>query len=257
MSVELSSPERQQQILRYIERQQRVTVNQIVSQFDVSLATARRDLEALAGQGKVQRVHGGAIATRQALPEAPVLQRAAERSTVKARIGQAAADLINTGDTIFLGSGTTVLQAARYLRGKRNLTIITNSLLVLNELSDVADVTVIGLGGMLRPSEMSLLGHITELALNELRADKVIIGIHAIDVERGLTSDYLPEAVTDRAILKIGREVIVAADHTKCGAISTALVAPVSAIQTLVTDTDTPAEFLAALRAQGVRVLAV
>ncbi len=257
MSFELSSPERQQQILRYIEQRQRVTVNQIVSQFDVSLATARRDLEALAGQGKVQRVHGGAIATRQALPEAPVLQRSAERSTVKARIGQAAADLINTGDTIFLGSGTTVLQAARYLRGKRNLTIITNSLLVLNELSDVADVTVIGLGGMLRQSEMSLLGHITELALNELRADKVIIGIHAIDVERGLTSDYLPEAVTDRAILKIGREVIVAADHTKCGAISTALVAPVSAIQTLVTDTDTPAEFLAALRAQGVRVLAV
>ena len=146
------------------------------------------------------------------------MQRTAEQTSEKVRIGQAAADLIADGETVFLSSGTTVLEVARQLRGKRNLTVITNSLLVLNELADVPDITVICLGGMLRHSEMSLIGHITELALSELRADKVIIGIRAIDPENGLTSGYLPETMTDRAILKIGREVIVVADHTKCGA---------------------------------------
>ena len=257
MAVELSSVERQQHLLRYIEQQRRVTVNQIVEQFDISLATARRDLETLADQGKVQRVHGGAIAVRQAPPEPPVLQRTSEQASEKVRIGQAAADLIHDGDTVFLGSGTTVLEVARQLRGKRGLTLITNSLLVLNELADAEDMTVIGLGGMLRHSEMSLIGHITELGLSELHADKVILGIRAVDPERGLSNDYLPETITDRTILKIAREVIVVADHTKCGAVATAFVAPITSVHTLITDTQTPAEFVAALKAQGVRVLTV
>jgi DeoR family transcriptional regulator, aga operon transcriptional repressor len=257
MTVDISAPERQQRLLRYIEQQQRITVNQIVAQFDVSLATARRDLEILADQGKVQRVHGGAIAMRQASPEPPILQRAAEQTSEKVRIGQAAADLIHAGETVFLSSGTTVLEVARQLRDKRGLTVITNSLLVVNELADVSDITVICLGGMLRHSEMSLIGHITELALSELRAEKVIIGIRAIDPENGLTSGYLPETMTDRAILKIGREVIVVADHTKCGTSATAFVAPITAVHRLITDTGTSQDFVTALQAQGVNVMVV
>lgn len=257
MSIDLSAPERQQRLLRTIEQQQRITVNQIVTQFEVSLATARRDLETLADQGKVQRVHGGAIAVRQAPPEPPILQRAAEQASEKVRIGQAAADLIRDGETVFLSSGTTVLEVARQLRHKRNLTIITNSVLVVNELADATGLTVISLGGILRHSELSLIGHITELALSELRADKVILGIRAIDPVNGLTSGYLPETMTDRAILKIGREVIVVADHTKCGASAIAFVAPITAVHTLITDTATPDDFVAAVRAQGVAVRVV
>ena len=257
MSIEISAPERQQRLLRFIEQQQRITVNQIVERFDVSLATARRDLETLADQGKVQRVHGGAIAVRQAPPEPPVLQRTAEQTSEKVRIGQAAADLIADGETVFLSTGTTVLEVARRLRGKRNLTVITNSLLVMNELADARDIAIICFGGMLRHSEMSLLGHITELTLSELRADKVILGIRAIDAEHGLTSAYLPETMTDRTILKIGREVIVVADHTKCAVVSTAVVAPITAVHTLITDTGTPLDFITAVSAQGVTVMAV
>jgi DeoR/GlpR family transcriptional regulator of sugar metabolism len=257
MAIDLPALERQQRLLHYIEQQRRITVNQIVERFDVSLATARRDLEALADQGKVQRVHGGAIAVRQAPPEPPVLQRAAEQSSEKARIAEAAVYLISDGDTVFLSSGTTVLEVARRLRGKRNLTVITNSLLVVNELADAHEVTLICLGGLLRHSEMSLLGHITELALSELRADKVFLGIRAIDAAQGLTSAYLPEAMTDRAILKIAREVIVVADHTKCAAVSTAVVAPITSIHTLITDIGTSPEFIQAVQAQGVRVMVV
>ncbi len=257
MPIEISAPERQQRLLRFIERQQRITVNQIVAQFDVSLATARRDLETLADQGKVQRVHGGAIAVHQAPPEPPVLQRASEQSSEKVRIGQAAADLIHDGETVFLSSGTTVLEVARQLQGKRSVTVITNSLLVVNELANVHDITVISLGGILCHTEMSLIGHITELALSELRADKVILGIRAIDPVNGLTSGYVPETMTDRAILKIGREVIVVADHTKCGASATALVAPITSVHTFITDTGTPEDFIAAVQAQGVNVMVV
>ena len=253
----ISSLERQEHLLRFVERQQRVTVAQVCEQFSVSMATARRDLEALAERGAVQRVHGGAIAVRRAPPEPPVLQRAVEQAREKERIGQAAANLVADGETIFLGSGTTVLEVARNLRDRRNLTAITNSLSVINVLADAPGITVVGLGGILRRSELSLIGHITEQAMAEVHADKVILGIRALDPVRGLTNDYLLETMTDRMILSIGREVIVVADHTKCGLVSTVFVAPVTAIHTLVTDSETSPGFIQALTAQGIRVLAV
>lgn len=253
----LSSLERQEQLRRFIEERQRVSVAQICQQFAISMATARRDLEALAERGEVQRVHGGAIAVRRAPPELPVLQRQADQAEEKRRIGQAAAALIADGETVFLGSGTTVLEVARHLRDRCDLTVISNSLPVINLLADAPGITVIGLGGILRRSELSLIGHITEKALAEVRADKVILGIRAIDAEHGLTNDYLPETMTDRAILNIGREIIVVADHTKCGRVSAAFVAPLSAIHTLVTDAQAPPDFVAALMSRGIRVLTV
>ena len=94
-------------------------------------------------------------------------------------IGRATAELISDRETVFLGSGTTVLEVARNIRNHKNLTVITNSLPVLNVLTGIKDITVISLGGMLRDSELSYIGHITEQALTEVRADKVIWG-HAV-----------------------------------------------------------------------------
>jgi DeoR family transcriptional regulator of aga operon len=251
----ISSFERQEQLRRFVEQQQRVTVAQVCEQFSVSLATARRDLEALAERGAVQRVHGGAIALRRASPEPPVLERETAQAAEKKRIGRVAAGLVADGETVFLGSGTTVLEVARNLGDCHNLTVITNSLAVTNALADARGITVVGLGGILRRSELSLIGHIAEQALSEIHADKVFMGIRALDPVRGLTNDYLPETMTDRAILRVGREVIIVADHTKCGLVSTAYVAPMTAIHTLVTDTGTSPVFIQSLTAQGIRVL--
>lgn len=254
-SGSLSNIERQQRLLRYIEEQQRVGIAEIRDRFAVSEVTARRDLEALESQGLIQRVHGGALALRRAPPELPALDRAHEQADEKRRIGAAAAALIHDGETIFLSSGTTTLEVARHLRERMELTVITNSLPVLNLLAGAPEITLIALGGMLRRSEMSLIGHVTELALAELRADKVIFGIRAIDLEHGLTNDYLPETMTDRTILRIARTVIVVADHTKCERTSAAYVAPITAMQTLVTDDAAPPAFVAALRERGVQVV--
>jgi DeoR/GlpR family transcriptional regulator of sugar metabolism len=253
----LSSLERQEQLRQFVEQQQRVTVNQICQQFEVSPATARRDLEALAERGEIERFHGGAKALRQAPPEAPALQRGVEQADEKRRIGRAAAELVQDGETVFLGSGTTVLEVARNLRGHRNLTVITNSLLVINALADVPDMTVVGLGGILRPSEMSMIGHLTEQALAEVNAHKIIMGIRALDAKHGLSNDYLPETMTDRAILSRSGEIILVADHTKCDRVSTAYVAPLETIDTLVTDSGVSAEFITDLTEKDIRVIAV
>lgn len=251
----ISNSERQEQIVSFIEQQGRIAVTQVSDQFSVSSATARRDLEALAERGRVQRVHGGAIAIRKAPPEAPVLQRASEQAEEKRRIGKLAASRVAEDETVFLGSGTTVLEAARHLRDRRNLAVITNSLLVINALADRVDLTLVSLGGIFRPSEMSFIGHVAEQALSEVRADKVILGIRAVDVTQGLTNDYLPETMTDRAILRCGREVVILADHTKCGRVAAAFVAPLTAAQTFITGAEVSPEFAAALSAQGLRVL--
>ncbi len=251
----ISGYERQNQIVELIARSQRITVAEICSTFEVSEATARRDLETLAAQGKVQRVHGGAILSQEAPPELPMLQRQDEQADEKLHIGAAAAALVRDGETIFLGSGTTVLEVARALRGRRGLTVMTNSLLVVNALAGLQEVTLLCLGGMLRQTELSFIGHITEQALAEVHADKVILGTRAISLEQGLTNDYLPETLTDRAILKAGGEVIVVADHSKFGRVSAALLAPIESVQVIVTDAGAPPDFLSGVEVHGIKVV--
>jgi len=255
MSDFTPTPERQKQILALLTRQRRLSVTEIVAQFAISEATARRDLETLASQGKAERVHGGVIAVEQAPPELPILERESEQADEKTRIGLSAANLVADKETVFLGSGTTVLEVARNLRNRKNLTVITNSLPVLNALAGAEGLTVICLGGMLRNSEMSFIGHITEQALSEVRADKVILGTRGLSLEHGLTNDYLQETLTDRAILKIGREVILVADHTKVNRVATALLAPLDSMQTFVTDSKADKKFIAALKKQGIQVI--
>lgn len=261
----LSTLERHRQIAQFVHSQERVSVQEICVRFAISLATARRDLDILAEQGKVQRVHGGAISphvqananTNGRTEPSPSLLRAAEQADEKARIGAAAAALVQDGETVFLSSGTTVLEVALRLRNRRRLNVITNSLPVLNVLNDAPDVTVVSLGGLFNRVEMSLIGHITQQSLSEVRADKVFIGISAVDLRHGLTNTDLQETLTDRAILKIGREVVLLADHTKCGRAAAAFVAPLSAVQTLITDDATPQKFVDGVRAVGIRTLLV
>ncbi len=253
----ISGIERQNQILQWIARQRRVTVSSICERYSVSEATARRDLELLASQGKIQRVHGGAIAINQAPPEEPIFQRQDDQLHYKQQIGREAARLVTDGETIILGSGTTVLEVARNLCDHHNLTVITNSLPVINTLAPVQGITLVSLGGLLRPSELSFIGHITEQSLAEVRADKVFIGVRAISLEQGLTNDYLPETMTDRAILKAGREVIVVADHTKFGRVSTAFLAALDSIHTIITDEQAPSDFTSVVSTRNIRLIKV
>lgn len=251
----MSSPERLNRILQIIEEKKHITVEAICEEFNVSQATARRDLDLLNDQAAVRRVHGGAIAIQKSQPESPLFQRMEIQTENKKKIGIAAAALINKGDTVFLGSGTTVYEVARNIKACEELTVITNSLLVINELISCPGITLVALGGIVRHSEHSMIGNIAEGALSGLYADVVIIGIHGIDLEQGLTNHYLPEAVTDRKILQAGKRIFIVADHTKCGVISVSKVAPISAIDTFITDEEVLPEFVEGLKTLGVKVV--
>jgi DeoR/GlpR family transcriptional regulator of sugar metabolism len=247
--------ERHRLILDAIEADGRVTVSGLSRKLDVSEVTVRRDLQDLASRGLLQRSHGGAVLPNAASPEPPVLQRITETQAYKAQIGRAAADLIPDGSSVFIGSGTTTAQVARHLAGRKSLTVITNALNVAIELAMAEGVTVVMTGGVMRKSELSLIGHLTELALREVRVDRAVVGMQAISLDNGMTNDHWPEVMTDRAVIQMAPELIVVADHTKFGQVASALIAPVERISTLVTDSLTDLATLERFRRLGVRVI--
>jgi DeoR/GlpR family transcriptional regulator of sugar metabolism len=251
----LLKTERHDQIKTLIDDQGRVTVPELSSLFCVSEATIRRDLEELNGSGRVRRTHGGAVRASKAPQELPMMQRVAENPTEKEQIGRTAVRLIKNGETIFLGSGSTVIEVARNLPGDIQLTVITNSLAVVNQLTSHPGIELIVIGGMLRPSELSMVGHVAEQAVREFRADRVFLGMYAIDVQRGFTNDFPPEILTDRAILNISPQVVVLADHSKFNRVSSMLVAPVTAAEIIITDQGTPDSTVDQLKELGVQVI--
>jgi len=125
----------------------------------------------------------------------------------------------------------------------------------VNTLASRDDICLIVLGGLFRHSENSMYGHLVEQALNEIHPDKVIFGIRAIDLDYGLSNDFIPEISTDRKILSTAKEVIIVADHTKFNRISTAQVCSFSSVHKIITDQKTPREMIAALVERGIEVI--
>jgi DeoR family transcriptional regulator of aga operon len=246
--------DRQDGIQAYINAQGRATVNELCASFAASESTIRRDLDELASKGHIKRVHGGARTLSSPAPEAPVYSRAKAQREAKQAIGKSAAALVSNGETVFLGSGSTVLAVARNLVD-REITVITNSIPVCNVLSESPKVEMIIAGGFLRKEELSLVGHTVERMLSDLRGDKVIMGIQGIHLEQGLTNTHLPEAIIDRAIVGFTSHLIVVADHTKFGKINSSFVADLSAVHTVVTDSGTPPEVVHALLEKGIEVV--
>lgn len=249
--------ERLQQIEHLIKERQHIRVAELSETLGVSEPTIRRDLQKLETMGRVRREHGGAMALEESAPELPILLRGVECAEEKRRIGQAAARQIKDGETIFLGSGTTTLEVARNLDDKKNLTVITNALTIATQLANNPHINVIITGGVLRHSELSMIGHIVEQTLKELHADKAIISMRALNMSEGLTNDNVLETMTDRLIIQFAQEVILVADHTKFGRVATGVVAPITAVHKIVTDDQTPMDMIQQLRELGIAVIQV
>jgi DeoR/GlpR family transcriptional regulator of sugar metabolism len=247
--------ERHRLILEALRSNRRVTVAELSQRFRVSDVTIRRDLRELDAQGELHRAHGGAIAARAAPPEPPVVQRMQRAENCKECIGRAAAALVADGESVFIGSGSTAAYVARQLASRKDLTVVTNALTTATELAAAAGVTVVVTGGVMRASELSLIGHIAEQSLREVRVDKVIIGIPAVSLEAGLTNDYLPEVMTDRAIIEMSPQLIVVADHTKFGRVASAYLAPLERVNVLVTDAEADPVVVARFEQAGIHVI--
>jgi DeoR/GlpR family transcriptional regulator of sugar metabolism len=248
--------ERQQRILELLQERKRVTVPELSRQFGISEVTIRRDLHELAANGRLMRAHRGALEALPAPPEPPVVQRMSLEPESKEQIARAAAAFVRDGEAIFIGSGSTTTRMARNLAGRKRLTIVTNALNIAAELARAEDeITVVVIGGVLRGSELSVLGHIAEQSLQEMRVDQIFMGVQALSLDGGWTTDHLPEVSTTRRILEMARNLIVLADSSKIGKKAAALIAPIQRITTLVTDAAAPAEFVEALRHMGIQVI--
>ena len=251
--------QRQRQLLTYLARHTSAQVSELSTAFGVSASTVRRDLQEMEDKELVRRVHGGALLVTAPAPrqEAEIVQRAPRHFEAKQRIGEAAAGLVRDGSTIIITGGTTTEAMVPNLTAKTGLTVITNALNIVNLLAAQPHIDVVVLGGWLRHSELTLLGHLTTQALQDLRADQIFHGVFGIDMLNGLTGTYIREVQTDRALIAAARELVVVADSTKFRQSGPARILPIDAVSTLVTDSDARADDVLALRERGITVLQV
>jgi DeoR family transcriptional regulator of aga operon/DeoR family fructose operon transcriptional repressor len=251
--------ERIKLIIERLEDVGKVEVTDLKNDLQVSDMTIRRDLKELEDQGYIDRIHGGAILAEQHRNriEPPVIERMSVMAEEKKKIAEATVDFIGQGEMIFLGSGTTTLYVARELIVRDDITVVTNSIPILHELSNNAQMTVIAVGGFLRRSELSLIGHFTESVLQDIRVNKVIVGMRGIHPDYGLTCDHPQELITDRRILNTSDHVIVVADHTKIGHIATSRTAPITSIHKLVTSKKANENLISEIRQKNIEVVLI
>ena len=250
------SQQRQQRILEFIKTHRSAQVVELSDVFGISLSTVRRDLREMEDEGLISRVHGGAVLVDNEY-ESPVLMRAKHFAPEKHRIGRAAAELVEDGETIIITSGTTTEAMLPFLAERRNLTVITNGITIAYRLGLYPDIEVIVLGGWLRSAEFSLLGHLAMEALQDLHASKVFHGTYGIDPHNGLTGTFLPEVQTDRAIFAAARDVIILADSSKFRQTGPVRLASVADIDTVISDSGASDADIRALEERQIRVIIV
>lgn len=241
--------DRRSQLIGRLREEGRASVATLAHDLGVTQSTIRRDLADLADDGALVRTYGGA-----ALPVSPSPPAAGPAAAAKRAIGAAAAALVEDGQTIAISSGSTTLELARRLVDRR-LTVITNALDVASVLIDRDGVELVILGGVVRPRMHSMLGHLAELALRELRADTLFMGIGAVDPDHGFMNDSIPEILTDRALRRSARNCVVLADASKFSGVSPAFVFGLTEVDTVVTDSGVDPADVVTLEARGVRVV--
>ena len=251
--------ERRRRILELLDEQERVTVEELVTRFSVSAVTIRGDLDALAGLGAVVRSHGGALKRGDAPEDVPITVKETLHHAEKVRIGHAAAQMIQDGETIMLDSGTTTAEIARQIRflRLRSLNVITNALNIAMELANLPHVRLIMIGGVLRQMSYSLAGPPAEATLRSLHADRLFLGVDGLDPEIGLMTPDVVEAQLNAVMIQVSREVVVVADASKFQRRSLSVIAKLDVVHKVITDSGADPEALAALRARNLEVIVV
>ncbi|GAA2298347.1 DeoR/GlpR family DNA-binding transcription regulator [Streptomyces kunmingensis] len=212
--------------------------------------TVRRDLDALARQGVLEKVHGGAVPVVEASTHEPGFEaKSGLELTAKEDIARAAATLAAPGTAIALSGGTTTYALAQQLLDVPDLTVVTNSVRVADVFhasqrssgTRQGAATVVLTGGVRTPSD-SLVGPVADQAIAALHFDVLFLGVHGINPEAGLSTPNLAEAETNRRLVQSARRVVVVADHTKWGTVGLSSFASLDQVDTLVTDGGLPVE---------------
>jgi DeoR/GlpR family transcriptional regulator of sugar metabolism len=248
------APKRIERLRQILRMDHVVGVQELSRQLKVSSATVRRDLAQLESLGEVRRVHGGAVGVESRLEEPLFDDKTSIAAREKQRIAQAALKFIKPNDTIFLDGGSTVLELARLVRDRSNLTVVTNSLRAAIELA-AQGPRVILIGGEFRRLSQTLVGPLTRLTLDEVHVDKAFMGTIGLTLEEGLTTTDPSEAYTKELVMQHARQVFLLADHSKVGKVSFACAGQLGKVQVLITDKQIDRKFASQLRKNGVEVV--
>ena len=207
--------ERRNLILEKLQEEKRVVVSELSQLYSVSEETIRRDLDKLEKEGLATKSYGGAVINEDVGIDLPFNIRKNQNVQGKQKMAEIAASMVNDGDHIFLDASTTAVFVAKALKEKERLTVVTNSMEILLELSDVSGWNIISTGGVMKEGYLAFLGSKTDESIRSYYVDKVIISCKALDQEWGIMESQEAFGSTKRAMMKSGRKKILVIDSTK------------------------------------------
>lgn len=257
ISEEIGIDERRSSILEMLRQQGKVKVVDISRFFNISEVTIRNDLSLLEQEGMLQRVHGGAVSTQKAYCNMSLNDRMNINRDEKQAIAKAVKEMISDGDTLMLDSGTTTYFVARELSQIKNLTIVTNSLQIAQELGYQSNINVILLGGSLDPRYQFTYGDDAINQLKKYKADKMIIAVDGVSAKSGLTTYHYLEAEISRQMTARANTTIAVADYTKVAREGFAHINDIDCIDTLVTNKTADKDEVKTISDLGIEVIKV
>lgn len=252
--------QRRNDILEILDEKGSVSIKDLSRQFGCSEVTIRTDIRALEGRGKLLRTHGGAkklpvIDTLQAQPDPTfsIFRLVEEKKNIASRAYQ----YINNHDIIILDDSSTSYHLGMYIKAhpEKQLTIVTNSLLIANELFNVVHTDVYMIGGHVGGRLPATLGELASGALSGMKVNKAFIGVHGINFDVGITSVATPQMQVKQAILRVSSEVYVLADSTKFDASFLSVICPLDRIRMIISDSHVTDEIIAKAAEKGVTLV--
>jgi DeoR family transcriptional regulator, fructose operon transcriptional repressor len=244
---DLLPAQRQNLIKDFLVKTGFVSIADLGAEFGVSEMTIRRDLDELQNQGLIQRTYGGAVSTEPTFFEMSFQAKCSQCEEEKKRIGAAAAELIVSGQTILLDSGTTTDQIIKNVKDK-HITIISNALNIISEAMKNPNTEVMVAGGMLRKGLNYTMGPQTSDFMKTIRADIVFLAVEGVDERAGFTVPDLFNADNKRAMTEAAQKVIVVTDHSKLGRVSTSSIIKLNQAHLLITGKEADENIISQLR---------
>lgn len=246
---------RKKSILKLLEQNDEVSIQDFVTQCNVSEITIRRDLTLLEKKGLLKRTHGGAIRS-SAIPEMFGFEnKALERRNQKIEICKRAATLIEENDTIYMDCGSTVYYLSQFLSRFKNLRVITNSLPVVSELMTHPHIKVYLIGGELDTSLKALYGPMTDSLLSKYKADKAFIGAAGVSLSQGLSSSHEKEASVTQKMADAADKVYLLCDSSKIEKTSYFIYSPITLIDQMITDKGISPSVLELYKSKNINIL--
>jgi len=249
--------DRRDEIVRLLNENGKVKVEELSNQFDVSSVTIRNDLDYLEKKGIVHRTYGGALVRDIVAYDSSLTEKQKLHAEEKRKIGIKAAELIHAGDSIILDSGTTTRQIAVNIKEKNDITVLTNAINIAVELAALENITVMLTGGTLRKKSYSLVGPEAEKTIKNYYFDRLFLGVDGFDLEVGLTTPNPLEAQLNRLMVQMANEVIAVTDSSKFGRRSFSFICELDEIDQIITDKDIPKQYTEGLKKRNISIITV